>query len=892
MARDGFRRVAVAVAVLAAYPAGGVVRAAVDTVTGPRYPHITTPSSPLVDADPAEAFLNRFIVSTDRPAEALGEESAVEEAIQVSPGRVALATTKGRRHVAALRGVTDVDVDPPRAIATADPLFVRQWGLHNTGQAAPSVGKPGADIRWQDSRGHADGTGVVVAVTDSGVDFSHPDLAHLLWTNPDEICGNGLDDDRNGYTDDCHGYDFVNRDGEQFDTHKRDGTPADNSHGTHVAGVIAAAVDNGVGIAGIAPGVKIMPLKIFEGGTFPTSRGLEAINYAVANGATVINASWGSSRGTTFDERNTMVNASNKGVIIAAAAGNVATDNDVTPFYPASHDVPGLISVAASTSTDAHASFSCFGAKRVALHAPGSWVLSTVPGGYAYMSGTSMAAPHVAGAVALLRSYQPALSVAGIRAALLDSADKVAAFGGLTESGGRLDAANLLGITDTGVDFSFERFDGFRPGEEHTALVRLKDAGGSLPPGAQLAVQGTLALVDGGWPRGVIGHRVNETDTDLDAQVPLTGTLSAAQREDLAQAGLSLPVTTTLPVGHYALLVEFVDRSRAGSPAVGAPRAVLFTVGDPAAVPPAPAPQPAPTTPPSAPPPPGTAPTPAPTAPPVDGWLPPGTPPPTGGPILPPGTAPAPPGTTPAPPGGDIGLPPGVAPPDGGVPPLPEPGGPRDPGAPPPATDGQPPPPPGSPGQPRPEPTEPHAPIAPPSAPAPPPVPGKDKPPPVIGDHHVFPNSGSTAGGTVVTVDMSHPPVDPYVRFGDSNGVSVTAMDGFGIRVTTPPHVAGTVDVTVIARDGTETVLRDAFTFVAPTPAPAPPRTSPPPGDTSPPPAPAPPSPYARTVRRPYTAANGLRVDTFLDGHPLMRISLRAWDGHGCRTSPCAGVAL
>jgi hypothetical protein len=164
-----------------------------------------------------------------------------------------------------------------------DPGFGNQWGLNNTGQ---NLGTPGADIRAVQAWNQFTGSGAtLVAVIDSGIDYRHPDLAANIWRNPGEIPGNGIDDDGNGYIDDVHGYDFVNNDADPLD---------DNRHGTHVAGIIGAAGDNGLGIAGVAWQSRLMALKVLSAiGSGYTSNAIKAINYAVANGAKIINASWG-----------------------------------------------------------------------------------------------------------------------------------------------------------------------------------------------------------------------------------------------------------------------------------------------------------------------------------------------------------------------------------------------------------------------------------------------------------------------------------------------------------------------------------------------------------------------------------------------------------------------
>ncbi len=320
-----------------------------------------------------------------------------------------------------------------------DPLFNQQWGLHNTGQTG---GTPGADIRatsaWDVQTGSPD---VVVAIIDSGTDYTHPDLAANVWTNRGEVAGNGLDDDRNGFVDDVHGYDFFNHDGDPMD---------DNGHGTHVAGTIAAVTNNGVGVAGVAWNVKVMPLKFLDANGFgPVSAAIECLEYATLMGVAVMNNSWG---GTTFSAalRLAIEDANEAGILFVAAAGNSGQSLDQFVHFPASFNVPNVIAVASTTPSDALSSFSNFGATTVHLAAPGSNILSTYAGGlYQTISGTSMAVPHVSGALALLRSQFPEMPGPVMKTVLLSSADPIPALAGLVITGGRLNAFRMLAGADS-----------------------------------------------------------------------------------------------------------------------------------------------------------------------------------------------------------------------------------------------------------------------------------------------------------------------------------------------------------------------------------------------------------------------------------------------------------
>jgi thermitase len=271
-----------------------------------------------------------------------------------------------------------------------DPSFSEQWALE----------KIGAVDAWDTQTGSHE---VVVAVIDTGVDTGHADLAANIWTNPTEVAGNGIDDDQNGYVDDVHGYDFLENDGTPNDE-----TSAQNpGHGTHCSGIIGAVGNNGQGISGISQSVSLMALRFIG----PTGQGdlmgaIKAIDYAIDNKADIISASWGASVAAAQAQPliEAIGRASDAGLIFVAAAANNGASNDTTPMYPANADFPNLISVAASDNADNKPQWSNYGKARVDLAAPGVDILSTIPGNYSNLSGTSMATPLVAGLVALLKS--------------------------------------------------------------------------------------------------------------------------------------------------------------------------------------------------------------------------------------------------------------------------------------------------------------------------------------------------------------------------------------------------------------------------------------------------------------------------------------------------------
>ena len=328
-----------------------------------------------------------------------------------------------------MAGLTLTRLEPRDIPATpTDPLFPDQWGLTRT--TAPAA--------WDVFTG----TGAtVVAVIDSGIDLSHPDLAANLWTNPGETPGNGVDDDGNGFVDDVHGYDFANDDANPTD---------DYGHGTHVAGIIGAVGDNGVGTAGILWTTRLMAVKVLDAaGDGPTAHLVRAVDYAVANGAKVICMSLGG--GEPADELARAIDrARAAGRVVVAAAGNERTDLDAETFYPAGYAAlfDNVVAVASVDQADALAATSNFGAQTVTLAAPGVSILSTVRGGgTGTKSGTSMAAPFVAGAAALVWDAHPTWTYQQVIAAVTSTIDPVPALADVTVTGGVLNLARALAAT-------------------------------------------------------------------------------------------------------------------------------------------------------------------------------------------------------------------------------------------------------------------------------------------------------------------------------------------------------------------------------------------------------------------------------------------------------------
>jgi subtilisin family serine protease len=332
-----------------------------------------------------------------------------------------------------------------------DPLRGDTWGMHNLGQ---SGGTPDADIDALEAWNvRTDASSVVVGVIDTGIDYTHPDLAANIWTNAGETgldaqgrnkATNGIDDDGNGYVDDVHGWDFVNNDNDPID---------DNHHGTHVAGTIGAVGNNGFGVAGVAWAVQLMPLKFLNAaGSGYTDAAVSAMLYAAkfvdASGRKKVRITSNSWIGA--QKSKTLENAiSSSGALVVAAAGN---SGNSTVLYPAGYTQPNIVSVAATDRNDTLASFSNFG-PWVNLAAPGVDILSTtLDHDYESLSGTSMATPHVSGVAALLMEQYPNDSIASIKARILSNVDVLPALAGKVTTSGRLNARKALGAAEFASD--------------------------------------------------------------------------------------------------------------------------------------------------------------------------------------------------------------------------------------------------------------------------------------------------------------------------------------------------------------------------------------------------------------------------------------------------------
>ena len=404
-----------------------------------------------VSLDTIRSIASRSNDRVEDEIEAVDGLVAIDDLDDADPASVAEQYSDLSDYVDYAEPNFEISLDPQGETATAkelfspdpgvsipnDPQFAEQWALNNLGQDG---GKDRADIDALKAWGISQGSDkVVVAVLDSGVDYTHKDLVANIWTRPESLPQ--YVDDELGSFDDLHGFDADADIADPMD---------DNGHGTHCAGVIGAEGDNNEGIAGINWHVRIMPLKFLgRGGFGSTKNAIEAINYAIDRkskgvNVRVISASWGStSRSKALED--VIRAAGDAGILFVAAAGNNGTDNDRRPHYPSNYDLPNVISVAALDRGDQLASFSNFGVKTVHIAAPGKDILSTWLGDdYRGASGTSMATPHVSGVAALILSKSPNMSVGKLREKLLSSVDKLPNLEGRIASGGRLNAAKAL----------------------------------------------------------------------------------------------------------------------------------------------------------------------------------------------------------------------------------------------------------------------------------------------------------------------------------------------------------------------------------------------------------------------------------------------------------------
>ncbi len=427
-----------------------------------------------------------------------------------------------------------------RSLATTpnDPLYAaNMWGLNNTGQTGGTVD---ADIDAPEAWDATTGSNTtIVGIIDTGIDWDHPDLAANIWSNPGETV-NGSDDDGNGYIDDVRGWDFVNEDNDPDD-------PVDG-HGTHVAGTVGAVGNNSVGVTGVAWTVKLIPLKTLnDAGSGTTLDAIEAIDYVtdlVQNRGIAVkltNNSWGGG-GFSSSLQAAIQAAEAAGVLFVAAAGNDATNNDALPHYPSNYTTANIISVASTDHNDLLSTFSNYGATSVDLAAPGTSILSTVPGGtYGYKSGTSMATPQVSGVAALIWAADPSLTYSEVKDLLFNSVDLLPALSGNTVTGGRLNAFSALPgpralLSKTTLDFGNVKL-----GAGSTKSLQFTV---SNPGTAALTISSILAATDG---PAVAAFAHSAPGTPFVLGVGASQTFTVTFDPDEAQPGTT---TGTLTINH------------------------------------------------------------------------------------------------------------------------------------------------------------------------------------------------------------------------------------------------------------------------------------------------------------------------------------------------------
>lgn len=347
-----------------------------------------------------------------------------------------------------LSGLTSLQ-ESNASVVFNDPMVKRQWTFKSAANNGVSVTDAYLTARTQAREK------IIVAVVDTGVDYNHEDLKAVMWTNPGEIAGNGIDDDNNGYIDDIHGINTLVRDNQGNATTE----PMDaHGHGTHVSGSIGAVQNNNTGIAGIASNVAIMAIRTVPNRSDELDVDVaEAFIYAAKNGAKIINCSFGKA----VNEGGMLVSDTIKhigekyGVLVVAAAGNDGKNVDRRLSYPASFENKHLFVIAATTSRGSMSSFSNFGKKNVDVGAPGSSILSSVPpklnrgNKYASYDGTSMACPNTVGVAAEVLSHFPDLSPLQLKNLIMESVTPISRFSRKLVSGGRIDLKKALELAET-----------------------------------------------------------------------------------------------------------------------------------------------------------------------------------------------------------------------------------------------------------------------------------------------------------------------------------------------------------------------------------------------------------------------------------------------------------
>ncbi|HEU4833221.1 MAG TPA: S8 family serine peptidase [Pyrinomonadaceae bacterium] len=468
--------------------------------------------------------------------------------------------------VEAFRQQPDVLFAEPNYILKADltpndPNFVanQQYAL----------GLMGAPQAWDTRTGSTGAGKVVIGVIDQGIDFNHQDLSANIWINPAEIAGNGIDDDGNGFTDDVRGFNFVNNNGTTFS-----GSPAED-HASHVSGIAGAVGNNGVGIAGVNWSVGLMSLKFLDQNGFgDTSDAIDAVTYATmmrnlwettghAKGANirVLNASFG---GGAFSQNflNAVNAANTAGILVVAAAGNIDNgtrepNNDLVPHFPSNFDAPNIIAVAATNQADALTSFSHFGATSVDIAAPGAGILSTTPGNtYQFFDGTSMAAPQVSGAAALIWAQNPNLTVAQVKNILMTNGNAISGVADKVLSQRRLNVGNAMQSVISGDTTAPGTVGSFHINSQNGRTVNLGWTASGDDGATGNASLYRIDFTDGGQVstlKGVIPKNSGSLQA-VDVKIPFkhtSGTLTLREFDNAGNEGtpVNLPVGVPLSAG-------------------------------------------------------------------------------------------------------------------------------------------------------------------------------------------------------------------------------------------------------------------------------------------------------------------------------------------------------
>jgi subtilisin family serine protease len=456
-----------------------------------------------IHADAVEEFSNEEVLvrfsGNTTPDAALEQLHNIEDVEQLTPQsdeapaglpeevtNVYAVTPESNESVDEL--IDSLNADPRVDVAEQNPLYSLTktpndallstlWGLENDGTGGTEDADIDATNAWDVQTDAAD---VVVAVIDTGIDYTHEDLTQNMWKNPGEIADDGIDNDGNGYIDDVYGYDFFNGDSNPYDDH---------SHGTHVAGTIGAIGNNGIGVTGVTWDVQLAALKVCGTEYCSGSAIIEAIAYAATMGIPISNNSYGGGGYSAIVEAAIDEAGKNANHLYVAAAGNNASDNDENPFYPASYDSDYILSVASTTRSDVLSYFSNYGKTSVDIAAPGSSIRSTTPNdSYGYKSGTSMAAPHATGSAALLLGNDDTLTPLQLRSRLINNGDQIDSLAGKTLSDSRLNIDNALAsLTENTPPTAVISSDNASPTTED--IINFDASASSDPDGDRLTFQ-------------------------------------------------------------------------------------------------------------------------------------------------------------------------------------------------------------------------------------------------------------------------------------------------------------------------------------------------------------------------------------------------------------------